>query len=90
MLATGGDAPTGILEESGFVVYADGTVDYWAIRDSDGVFAVGSDELGADDGGIGAPVPPFCGLGMIQGFWFSLLGLLLLPASSIFNGGKRS
>ena len=29
----GETAPTGILDESGFVVYADQTVDYWAARD---------------------------------------------------------
>ncbi len=67
----GQSEPTGIVGESGFVVYTDDSVDFWAVRDEPGVFAVGaksSTQDDADDSNVTPASPtfsPVCGLGMI-------------------------
>ncbi len=78
----GETAPTGILDESGFVVYTDGTVDYWAIRDTQGIFAVGRaagqrdsgpEPPDDDDSTPGDPPRPpgLCGIFMLQPLFVS-------------------
>ena len=56
----GESMPTGFVGDSGYVVYEDGTIDYWAVRDAAGVFAVGQTAQQIVGGG-----PRLCGVGMI-------------------------
>ena len=70
---------TGVVGDSGFAVYSDKTIDFWAVRKAPGTFAVGAKtteqdtdgEPGDGDGDSGvtpthAHVPRLCGLGMMQ------------------------
>jgi hypothetical protein len=54
--------PTGVVGESGFVRHDDGAVDFWAVRERGGTFAVGK-VPSADDRGAGARL---CGVAMLQ------------------------
>ncbi|UCC32426.1 MAG: DUF3466 family protein, partial [Phycisphaerales bacterium] len=86
----GESLPTGVVGDSGFVVPADGTIRFWAVRDAPGVFAVGAraapqdgdaePEHPDDDGGetpAGQSVPPICGLGTVQYALCCLVGLVV-------------
>jgi len=64
----GESGPGGVLGESGFVVYPDGSVHYWVVRDELGTFAVGRGVASNDD----EPLPnrplrrsTVCGLGLL-------------------------
>jgi len=73
----GESAPTGVLGESGFVAYTDGTLDYWAVRDKFGIFAVGkpTEEPPPPDGSVRPP--RLCGIGMLPP-WFVVAGMFLV------------
>ncbi|MCH9002292.1 MAG: hypothetical protein IIC02_06935 [Planctomycetes bacterium] len=86
----GESVPTGIVGDSGFEVYSDTTISFWAVRETVGIFAVGAavvaqgDEMPPhdDDPGIADDagprvVPPVCGLGLVP---FSLVALTMLIA----------
>ncbi len=82
----GEESPTGVVGDSGFVVYTDETVDYWAVREAVGVFAVGAGETRPDDNEGSARRSPVtgsaapCGLGIIQAFMLVVLGLSAIEA----------
>ena len=70
--------PTGTLGESGFVVYTDETVDYWAERDKFGNFA-----LGTPDEDTSPPVDSvrqgrLCGIGMLPTLFMAASMFLVL------------
>ncbi len=78
----GESPPTGVIGDSGFVVHADGSVDFWAVRDAPGVFAVGAkarqntaDPMSEDPDAT--PPPRLCGAGIMQ---TGLIGLVVLMA----------
>jgi probable HAF family extracellular repeat protein len=75
----GQGAPTGVSGESGYIIYDDETVDFWAVRDAGGVFAVG--RAAAAPPVERPPVPSPCGIAMIQPFLMCLLGLACLQRS---------
>jgi probable HAF family extracellular repeat protein len=73
-VSIGRSEPTGIVGDSGFVVYTDDSVDFWAVRDAPGIFAVGAalehDEPGneiQEEDLMPTPgtLPGMCGLGMV-------------------------
>jgi len=84
----GGAMPTGAVGDSGFVEYADGGVDYWAVVDKSGTFAIGrSPQLNEVDPEPGAvvPVPRMCGFGMIQPVFVGLTMLFVLRRARPLN-----
>lgn len=61
-----GNMPPSMRGESGYMAYADGSVDYWAIRGGGGTFAVGQSANSLE---VPRPVTPgagLCGIAMIQ------------------------
>jgi probable HAF family extracellular repeat protein len=73
-------SPTGVLGDSGFVEYADGNVDYWAVRDKLGIFAVGLSAPTDDED----PQPPpttrrtgLCGIGLFLPLWMTTVFLAI-------------
>jgi probable HAF family extracellular repeat protein len=72
----GESEPTDVLGESGFSRYGDGTVDYWAVRDSVGTFAIGR-RVSPSPGGDGASRGVrLCGVAMFQAMTLCIMGLL--------------
>lgn len=78
----GESPPTGAIGDSGFVVHADGSVDFWAVREAPGVFAVGAkarqntaDPMSEDPDAT--PPPRLCGAGIMQ---TGLIGMVVLMA----------
>ncbi len=59
-------APTGVVGESGFVVDADETVDYWAVREEVGIFAVGKLERDTRQSIRSGRPTGLCGIGLVE------------------------
>ena len=83
--------PAGVVGDSGFVYYSDGTVDFWAVRSAAGIFAVGAGppppgsapqppdpDDSADNPPTPVPAPRMCGVGLIPAGLLGLAGLLQL------------
>ena len=69
----------GIVGESGYNVGSDGSVEYWAVRDSLSIFAVGAaDDQDADTNG---PRPRLCGLGLIPPLAATLVLMTLIQTT---------
>ena len=54
-----------MVGDSGFVVYADGTVDYWIVRGKLGVFAVGKPSKDVEPPVNPPPSSGMCGIGLL-------------------------
>ncbi|MCH8242649.1 MAG: hypothetical protein IH897_08570 [Planctomycetes bacterium] len=93
----GESAPTGIVGDSGFEVYSDSTISFWAVRETVGIFAVGAPAVTHDDGtpphdddpGVAddpSPqiVPSVCGLGLVP-FILPVLATLVASRRRIFE-----
>jgi len=85
----GESQPTGVVGDSGYVVYEDWSVDFWAVRDTPGIFAVGAglaqedpvdDEDDDDTSPNGPSLPRLCGVGMIP---FSLVAVIALALTRV-------
>jgi probable HAF family extracellular repeat protein len=76
--STGEGEPTGVLGESGYVVFTDDSADYWAERDSLTRFAVGAARSVEEPGGQ-LPPPPLCGMGLALPGLFSIIILSMTP-----------
>ncbi len=76
----GESAPTGIVGDSGYFFNGDGGVEFWAVRDRAGTFAVGvgaghAEETGNQSIPRPAFLPALCGAGAVQ---LALVGLVAM------------
>lgn len=71
----GDSLPTGVLGESGFTFVDDGVVEYWAVRDGGGVFAVGQGPTANQDLAPPVRTPRLCGIAMIPPVFFCMVVL---------------
>lgn len=74
--SVGESLPTTVVGESGFVVYADGSVDYWAVRTAGGTFAVGKPMRTHEVSTPSGSGTRFCGIAVIQPLLFCSTVLL--------------
>ncbi|MBI4719435.1 MAG: hypothetical protein HY763_16690 [Planctomycetes bacterium] len=83
----GESLPRGIVGESGYWVYGDGVVEYWAVRDGGGLFAVGKGVARVEEDEPRAARPQrLCGFAMIQPLVFCVVVLLFVRRSRRASG----
>ena len=78
-VSLGESLPSDTVGDTGFIEYDDGAVEYWAVRNSGGTFAVGKPVYSNPDGDSEAPrpgVPALCGVAMIQALFGCSMVLL--------------
>jgi len=78
----GESAPTGIVGEAGYNFTAEGSVDYWAVRDVGGTFAVARAEADGNGPGSTPGGPSVCGAAMIGPLLLGFLVLLVMRLRS--------
>ncbi len=61
----GESAPTDVVGEAGFVIYEDGSIDYWAQLGGSGIFAVGKPIANIERPSTPQQVPQLCGVALI-------------------------